>query len=318
MDFENILEEELYDKEELELEDELEYYPDERPVNIGTWMSYAPYHDAEQLKLQRENILRLPIENSYGRIGFVLSKNIDNLEKYLENISKQIKIEDTETVLDTEVYYTSKIEGARTTKKRTFEIHNGAPINNDDFSECMIKGNFEAVKLLNLYGNIISEDILYKVWNTLTDGCRDNEDIQGNLYRNDEVGVYGSDFKAVETDDIKTCMDALIDFYNCNMLNDRPFIKAAILHFTFETIHPFCDGNGRLGRLLMNNYLINQGIDSCRAVSFSEQIDKNRGLYDGAFTRAENELSDCTPFVEYMLEMMSQSYTRALEVQKKK
>ena len=276
-----------------------------KSVNIGAWMSYSPYHDPEQLKLQRENILRLPIENSYGRIGFILSKNIDNLEKYLENISKQIKIEDTETVLDTEVYYTSKIEGARTTKKRTFEIHNGAPINNDDFSECMIKGNFEAVKLLNLYGNIISEDILYKVWNTLTDGCRDNEDIQGNLYRNDEVGVYGSDFKAIKADNIKSCMDELIDFYNGNILNDRPFIKAAILHFTFETIHPFCDGNGRLGRLLMNNYLINQGIDSCRAVSFSEQIDKNRGLYDGAFTRAENELSDCTPFVEYMLETMS-------------
>lgn len=307
-----------------------------KSVNIGAWMSYSPYHDPEQLKLQRENILRLPIENSYGRIGFILSKNIDNLEKYLENISKQIKIEDTETVLDTEVYYTSKIEGARTTKKRTFEIHNGAPINNDDFSECMIKGNFEAVKLLNLYGNIISEDIICKVWNTLTDGCRDNErlgceipnrrlskssiysneDIQGNLYRNDEVGVYGSDFKAIKADNIKSCMDELIDFYNGNILNDRPFIKAAILHFTFETIHPFCDGNGRLGRLLMNNYLINQGIDSCRAVSFSEQIDKNRGLYDGAFTRAENELSDCTPFVEYMLETMSQSYIKALEVQK--
>lgn len=289
-----------------------------KSVNIGAWMSYAPYHDPEQLRLQRENILRLPIKNSYGKIGFILSKNINNLEKYLENISKQIKIEDTESVLDTEVYYTSKIEGARTTKKRTFEIHNGAPINNDDFSECMVKGNFEAVKLLNLYGNIISEDIICKVWNTLTNGCRDNEDIQGNLYRNDEVGVYGSDFKAVEADDIKTCMDALIDFYNGNILNDRPFIKAAILHFTFETIHPFCDGNGRLGRLLMNNYLINQGIDSCRAVSFSEQIDKNRGLYDGAFTRAENELSDCTPFVEYMLEIMSQSYIKALEVQNRK
>ena len=272
-------------------------------VNIGAWMSYSPYHDPEQLKLQRENILRLPIENSYGRIGFILSKNIDNLEKYLENISKQIKIEDTETVLDTEVYYTSKIEGARTTKKRTFEIHNGAPINNDDFSECMIKGNFEAVKLLNLYGNIISEDILYKVWNILTDGCRDNEDIQGNLYRNDEVGVYGSDFKAIKADNIKSCMDELIDFYNGNILNDRPFIKAAILHFTFETIHPFCDGNGRFARLWQNVILSGYNTNF-RGLVISNEINKSLSEYYKVIQDAEftyNNMIDITPFIEYML-----------------
>lgn len=308
MDLEDILEEEMEDNREIE------YHPDERPVDMGMWMSYQPYNDREQLTLQLENLLKLPIQNSYGRIGFVLSKNIDNLELFLEDISSRVKTESTETVLDTEVYYTSKIEGARTTKKRTFEIHNGAKINNNDFSECMVKGNFEAVKLLNLYGNDISEDILSKVWNVLTTGCRDNEDIQGELYRIDDVGVYGSDFRAVDVDDIKNCMDSLIDFYNSNILDNRPFIKAAIIHYNFETIHPFCDGNGRMGRLLMNNYLISRGIESCRAVSFSEQIDKSRGLYDGAFIKSENEFSDCTPFLEYMLDVMAQSYEKAIKI----
>lgn len=295
-----------------------EYNPDELPVDIGMWASYMPYHDQDQLSLQRDNLLSVPISNSYGQISFVLSKNIDSFENFLQDISGRIRIQNTETVLETEVFYTSKIEGANTTRKRTQELHNGSLIREDNkFSEAMIKGNFEAVKLLNLYGNRISEDILYKVWNVLTKDCRQNEQIQGDLYRIGPVGVSGCDFLSVEPQFIKEKMDDLISFYNSLVLNDKPFTKACIIHFAFETIHPFCDGNGRLGRLLMNNYLISQNIESCRAVSFSEQIDKNRGLYDGAFIQAENEYSDCTPFIEYMLQVMADAYLTAEKVQNK-
>lgn len=293
-----------------------EYNALEYPVDIGTWLSYMPYHSEEQLSLQRENILRLPLNNHYGQIGFILSKNINRYEQFLEDISKEIRIENTETILETEAYYTCKIEGAKTTKKRTSEIHNGSPIKEDnEFSEAMIKGNFEAVKLLNLYGNQITVEILHNVWKTLTTDCRENEEIQGDLYRIDDIIVTNSTFKAVRVDDIEKEITSLIEFYHSNLLDDKPFIKASIIHFVFETIHPFCDGNGRLGRLLMNNYLIGQGIESCRAVSFSEQIDKNRGLYDSAFEKAENTYSDCTPFVEYTLETMANAFLTAKEVQ---
>ena len=66
------------------------------------------------------------------------------------------------------------------------------------------------------------------------------------------------------------------------------------------------------GRLLMNNFLIKNGVESAKAVSFSMAIDANRGLYDGAFVSSENELADCTPFVEYMLETMAKAYSTAL------
>lgn len=131
-----------------------------------------------------------------------------------------------------------------------------------------------------------------------------------------DIGVWNSSFEAVSVENLEKEMTAFIDFYHSNILDDKPFIKASIIHFAFETIHPFCDGNGRLGRLMMNNYLISQGIDSCRAVSFSEQIDKNRGLYDGAFEKAENVYSDCTPFIEYALEVMANAYLTAKDTQK--
>lgn len=309
--------EDFYDDErELDVsQEQKKYSSDEFPVDIGSWVSYMPYNDLEQRQLQLNNLLSLPIYNSYGSISFILSKRIDSFEQYLHNVSNQIKIENTETVLETEVFYTSKIEGAKTTRKRTQELHNGSPIQDSNaFSESMVLNNFKAVKMLNLYGNHLNEDILYKVWKTLIDGCCQNEDIKGDLYRNGEVGITNSDFKAVPVNKIRAAVTDFLNFYESNLLNDRPFTKACILHYTFETIHPFCDGNGRLGRLLMNNYLIGQGVESCRAVSFSEQIDKNRGLYDGAFISSENRYGDCTPFVEYMLQIMANAYISAKTV----
>lgn len=293
-----------------------EYSKDEVPIDIGTWVSYMPYHSIEQKQLQFEHLLSLPIENSYGPVKFILTKNIETYEKYLEQISKKIRIENTTTVLEKEVFYTSKIEGAKTTRKRTQELHNGSPIKEDNaFSEAMIVGNFRAVKMLNLYGNRFDKDILYKVWKTLTENCRQNEDIQGDRYRIGDVGITNSDFIAVSPKELEPAMDRFLQFYESSLLNDRPFLKACIIHYAFETIHPFCDGNGRLGRLLMNNYLIGRGIESCRAVSFSEQIDKNRGLYDGAFISSENEYGDCTPFVMYMMEKMADAYFTAMKTQ---
>ena len=67
----------------------------------------------------------------------------------------------------------------------------------------------------------------------------------------------------------------------------------------------------------MNNYLISRNIESCRAVSFSQQIDKNRGLYDNAFMNAENEYGDCTPFLEYMLNIRADSYLTTKNIKKK-
>lgn len=277
------------------------------PVDIGKWQSYMPYHDKEQLDLQFNNIIRLPLFNAYGTIGFIYSKVIDSYEQYLEQKSKTISVEDTEVVLETEVFYTSKIEGAKSSIKRTQQIHNGAIVK--DFSDAMIKGNFEAVKLLNLYGNRISKEILLKVWKVLTKDCLDNKEIVGECFRSGEVGISNSDFKAVDVKDIDKAVSLLIDFYEGDLLNNYPFLKASIIHFVFETIHPFCDGNGRLGRLLVNNFLIKQGIESVRAVSFSLMIDKYRGLYDAAFVDGENEYCDCTPFIEFMMEIMSKAFS---------
>ena len=233
---------------------------------------------------------------------FVPTKKMCELEKEIQSLYDKVTVEDNEVVLCNEIYYTSKIEGANTTYKRTCDIHDGRPIDHDNyFSEMMVLGGFNATKFLNVCGNRIDEAILLKMWNILTDGARDNEDIKGDKYRSGNVGI-GSHM-GLNYEYIEDAMNFWLSFYNSNELNDHPFIKAALLHYAFEYIHPFCDGNGRCGRLLMVNYLIGQGYDKFKAISFSRSIAKNYNEYYSVFTQSENSYTDCTPFIEYMLDV---------------
>lgn len=61
----------------------------------------------------------------------------------------------------------------------------------------------------------------------------------------------------------------------------------------------------------------NSKFDSIRAVSISMEADRSRTLYDVGFTWSENKMNDCTPFIEFFLEIMSGAYNTALETQRR-
>lgn len=60
--------------------------------------------------------------------------------------------------------------------------------------------------------------------------------------------------------EVLPCLDALEKFIHQDTAALPPLVKAGLLHVQFETIHPFLDGNGRLGRLLITLYLCSQGV----------------------------------------------------------
>lgn len=82
---------------------------------------------------------------------------------------------------------------------------------------------------------------------------------QAGIYRKVQVYIRGTDWMPPKPEDVPNEMKNLLSWYTRNKKTLNPLILAAYFHVAFETIHPFVDGNGRTGRLLMNFILRKNG-----------------------------------------------------------
>lgn len=94
--------------------------------------------------------------------------------------------------------------------------------------------------------------------------------------------------------------------------NLDPLIKMALLHYQFEAIHPFVDGNGRTGRILLLVYLKLTGLLTIPAIYLSDYIIRNKQSYY-QLLRGVTEQQDWQPYAMYMLDMVEVTAQRALE-----
>ena len=75
-------------------------------------------------------------------------------------------------------------------------------------------------------------------------------------YRTTDIRVIRSNFDASPSKYVKTDMDLLLKWYHNNKDKLCPLVLALVFHHKFEKIHPFMDGNGRTGRMIMNFILL--------------------------------------------------------------
>ena len=91
-----------------------------------------------------------------------------------------------------------------------------------------------------------------------------------------------------------------------------PLIKMAIMHYQFEAIHPFLDGNGRTGRIILLLYLKLSGLLKIPAIYLSEYIIKNKTAYYKKL-RGVTEKEEWEAYVLYMLDMIEETSSKGLE-----
>lgn len=101
----------------------------------------------------------------------------------------------------------------------------------------------------------------------------------------------------------KSTMDELISFMNSVNDSVHPLIKAAMIHSQFESIHPFSDGNGRIGRILISLYLYKANVINFPFFYISEAINMDKSVYYRMMTDSREHSLD--EWIKYFLRKVS-------------
>ena len=289
-------------------------------------MEYLDYRRLRYKYAERENTYNEILSKRIS--GFtelpLLAKNrkhlvythSDEIISLLNEIGKayeKAEVDAVDFIVD-ESYSTCTIEGARSTIADTVRLAQGKEPSNH--SEIMIKNNIKAIKLVLNEDFAFDEQDVLKLWRVITDNAADNIEIQGEKYRCDDVVIADAagnvTFFAPSADKIQEMMDQLFDFIN-GKSDWNVFVKAIVIHYFFVYIHPFCDGNGRCARLLMQNYLIKSGLEKFKGISISSGVLKNRSGYYNALENSENSYNDITFIIIYYLEIIRDALYSACE-----
>ena len=151
----------------------------------------------------------------------------------------------------------------------------------------------------------LSNRLLKQVHKTLLQGVRGKHKLPGE-FRKSQNWIGGSSltdalFIPPHQDSINELMSDLEKFLNNDNIYVPSLIKIGIAHYQFETIHPFSDGNGRIGRLLISLYLVSNQLLLKPTLYLSDFFEKNKSLYYDNLNRVRTH-NDLTQWLKFFLE----------------
>ncbi|ACT51601.1 Fic family protein [Methylovorus glucosotrophus] len=182
-----------------------------------------------------------------------------------------------------EATQSSKIEGTQTNIEDAFkEEADLSPEKRDDWME--VQNYIHAINFAidSLEHLPLSNRLLRDTHAVLISGVRGKNKMPGEFRTSQNwigVSLKNAVFVPPHQNHLNELMSDLEKFLHDEQINVPPLIKIAIAHYQFETVHPFLDGNGRLGRLMISLYLASEKLLVKPALYLSDYFERNKTAY---------------------------------------
>ena len=257
-------------------------------------------------------LINLQWEWKDPQLGTLLEKasislgELNSFARLVPNIDLFIQLHVTK-----EAVISSRIEGTQTNiDEALMPEEEISPERRNDWLE--VRNYSEAMKnaIKELEHIPLSSRLLCKTHERLLSGVRGKHKMPGE-FRNSQNWIGGASLSdAVFIPPAHTYLNELMgdleNFLHNENIHVPVLVRIGIAHYQFETIHPFLDGNGRIGRLLITLYLVSQKILHQPLLYLSVFFEKNKSLYYDNLTRVR-EKNDLMHWLKYFLTGMDET-----------
>lgn len=242
-------------------------------VNQGTFKSFIPEEINRDWILDDMEVIELlsQADRQLGRLD-MYSEHTPNIDLF---ISMHVLKEATKS---------SKIEGTKTNIEEALQDREEiAEEQRDDWEEVQNYINALNTAIKSLDELPLSSRLIKMAHKALLKGVRGKHKTPGQ-FRTSQNWIGGatiSDATFIPSpyQEVARLMGDLEKFSHNTEVRLPHLLKIALIHYQFETIHPFLDGNGRVGRLLITLYLVEKGILKKPILYLSDFLERNRQLY---------------------------------------